>query len=245
MSVIEEFSYFKVDKRFPFFPTKEEICPNVQYMAKRLDSCYKNLEYFSGCELSKENRSLFSQSRKVYQFTDWLNGNVEASPFKEKEILEIKKDIESNWNSQSILSSLYFLLKLPLRIISIIDSYLEYFSFLLDPKKLLRSTDFYKTFISMNKLCQGVKKIGASISNKRGIRDQIENLLLGIATLSEALATLASVHFYYFLSSRAQIVLVNISFVGSLFSAQNSQEENSCEAIKERIEKVPSPLIYY
>lgn len=245
MSVIQGFSYFKVDKTLPFSPTEKEICPHVQYMAKRLDSCYKNLDYFSGCELSKENRSLLSQFRKIYQFTDWLNGNVEASPFKEKEILEIKKDIESNWNSQWRLSSVYFLLKLPLGIISIIDNYLEYFSFVLDPKNLLRSTDFYKTFISINKLCQGMKKIGAFISNKSGIRDQIENLLLGIATLSEALATLASVYFYYFLSSRAQIVLVNISFVGSLFSAQNSQEENSCEAIKERIEKVTSPLIYH
>lgn len=217
MKAVEEFFYFKTPTYlYSQKDSKSLLGSNITRPAREILNISR---YTTGSQAFKNNIQDIDIINEGYQLGEWINGDQDKSPFKEKEILAVKNNLVSLSKRFSFKTTSQTLVRLVL----LINSYVNQLSFFLKYSRYrLITIPGWTPIVLVAKIYRGTQKIFSRIekiyhTKKNNRTYQNYGALLSEITSSViSLTSLIASLFFLQISPAERIILSFFSFFGFL-----------------------------
>jgi len=245
MSTIQEFSYLRVPEKTYSSPEDGSTGLPGSSFLKHTAFSVKASKHLSGWEVLDDASNVLSNIGKGTQFGEWINGELDNSPFQEKGIWEVKSNVQSLW--QQFSSSLFA--QTVVQTILIANSYLEYFSFLQNSDKACGTSFIWDIMVPGAKLYAGAQKALSGIQminsaeNKKIAERGYGTLLSGASDALYSAAKIGAIYLLFKLSPLAELGFMTTSYLGSIIELSRDKEAAKAETLDEMVCKQPTAMI--
>lgn len=231
MSTIQEFTSLRVPEKSRYAYQDGANAFSISDTLKPAQASFEAGKPFEPESLPKVHKAL-SNISKTSRFFEWTRGNQSKSPFKEKEILQVKSDLLSLWEHFS--SSL--MIQAVVQTILIADAYLEYFSFL-SSGDTGQSIPYWDLMVPVANLYINLKKASEAIQHlcQATTNEEAEKGYASLATATAAslkfLFKLIAYYCLYQVSPLAELILVTTAYIGNLVELSEKEYEKKSKDI--------------